>query len=270
MTCADTTTFTGSYRLITTLTDPRRHPARILIALYHERWEHESAYYALRHTMMNGRVLRSKDPAGVEQEMWATLTLYQLLRTVMVDAVETRPGTDPDRAGFTVALQTARDQLILAAPATGGLGRATEIGRCVLDALLPDRRPRVSTRKVKSTTVRYAERLNDGRPDHSTPITHLTTEVLPPPEHSQYPKTTTDERTLPRASPQRRSEKIIGFLRSEPDRAWTAKELSRRLGDITVQSIYRQLSRLADRGLIIKTSPGAYTLPTPLTPLEIP
>jgi Fe2+ or Zn2+ uptake regulation protein len=90
-----------------------------------------------------------------------------------------------------------------------------------------------------------------------------------PPEHSEYPDTTTDERTLPRTSPERRSEKIITFLRSEPDRAWSAKELSRRLGDITVQSIYRQLSRLADRGLIIKTGPAAYTIPTPLTPAEI-
>ncbi len=270
VTCADKTTFTGSYRLITTLTDPRRHPARTLVSLYHERWEHESAYYALRHTLMNSRVLRSKDPAGVEQEVWATLTLYQLLRTAMVDAVETRPDIDPDRAGFTVALQAARDQLILAAPATGGLGRATEIGRRVLDSLLPARRPRVSTRKVKSTTVRYAERLNDGRPDRSTPITRLTTEVLPPPERSEYPETTTDERTLPRASPQRRSEKIIAFLHSEADRTWSAKELSRLLGDITVQSIYRQLSRLADRGLIIKAGPAAYTLPTPLTAAEIP
>lgn len=29
--------------------------------------------------------------------MWALLTLYQALRTVMVEAVESLPGTDPDR-----------------------------------------------------------------------------------------------------------------------------------------------------------------------------
>ncbi|MFE6692250.1 hypothetical protein ACFVFQ_38150 [Streptomyces sp. NPDC057743] len=199
--------------------------------------------------MMNSRVLRSHEPAGVEQEMWATLTLYQLLRAVMVDAVETCPGTNPDRAGFTVALQ------------------ATKIGRRVLDALLPARHPRISTRKVKSTTVRYAERLNDGRPDRSTPVTGFTVEVQPPPEKGEFPDTTRDERTLPMASPERRSEKIIAFLRSEPERTWSAKERSRRLGDITVQSIYRQPSRLADRGLIIKTGRAAYT--TPLTAAEI-
>ncbi|MFI9569235.1 hypothetical protein [Streptomyces rishiriensis] len=88
---------TGSYRLVTTLTDAGRLPAAVLVGLYHQRWEHESAYYAFRHTLMNGRVLRSGDPAGVEQEMWALLTLYQALRTMMVEAAESLPGTDPDR-----------------------------------------------------------------------------------------------------------------------------------------------------------------------------
>ncbi|MET8413089.1 transposase [Streptomyces sp. NPDC005195] len=62
VTCADGTSFAGSYRLVTTLTDARRYPATALVGLYHQRWEHESAYYALRHTIMNGRNLRSGDP----------------------------------------------------------------------------------------------------------------------------------------------------------------------------------------------------------------
>ncbi|WP_328565006.1 hypothetical protein [Streptomyces coelicoflavus] len=64
---------------------------------------------------MNGRVLRSGDPAGVEQEMWALLTLYQALRTMMVEAAESLHDTDPDRCCFTIALQTARDQVVQAA-----------------------------------------------------------------------------------------------------------------------------------------------------------
>ncbi|GAA4930660.1 hypothetical protein HD597_004172 [Nonomuraea thailandensis] len=110
--CADGTTFTGTYRLVTTLTDARRYPAATLVRLYHQRWEHESAYYALRHTIMQGRILRSGDPAGLEQEMWSVLTLYQLLRSVMVDAAESRPGTDPDRCSFSIALHTARDLVL--------------------------------------------------------------------------------------------------------------------------------------------------------------
>ncbi len=104
-----------TYRLITTLTDHHRYPAPALVRLYHERWEIESAYYALRHTLLDGHVLRSGDRSGLEQETWALLTLYQLLRMAMTDAIETQPGTDPDRASFTSALEAAREQLTAAA-----------------------------------------------------------------------------------------------------------------------------------------------------------
>jgi hypothetical protein len=73
-----------------------------------------SAYLALRHTLLDGRVPRSGDRPGVEQELRALLTLYQLLRMAMATAVETRPGTNPDRASFTTALEAARDQLTAA------------------------------------------------------------------------------------------------------------------------------------------------------------
>jgi Transposase DDE domain len=114
MTGADGTRVADSYRLITTLTDHRLYPADALMRLYHERWEIESAYFALRHTLLDGRVLRSGDRPGIEQELWALLTLYQLLRMAMVTAVETRPGTNPDRASFTTALEAARQELTAA------------------------------------------------------------------------------------------------------------------------------------------------------------
>ena len=142
-------------RLITTLADYRRFPAGRLVRLYHERWEIESAYLALRHTLLQGRVLRSGDRPGLEQETWALLALYQLLRMAMTDATQSVPGTDPDRASFTTALQAATDQLIQARgviPAAPALPGA--IGRAVLDGLLPARRPRYSARKVKTAASR--------------------------------------------------------------------------------------------------------------------
>ncbi|MFD0449272.1 hypothetical protein ACFQ10_54080 [Streptomyces indonesiensis] len=146
VTCADGRSFTGSYRLVTTLTDARRYPATALVGLYHQRWEHESAYYALRHTIMNGRNLRSGDPAGIEQEMWSLLTLYQALRTVMVGAAGSLPGTGPDRCCFSITLHTARDQVI---QANGIIPVDTDrdtllgmIGRRILTGLLP---PRLAT-----------------------------------------------------------------------------------------------------------------------------
>lgn len=49
---ADGTRVGGRYRLATTLLDPDADPAETLIRLYTERWEIESAYFALRHTLM--------------------------------------------------------------------------------------------------------------------------------------------------------------------------------------------------------------------------
>ena len=74
MTGADGTRIADSYRLITTLADHRAYPAQTLIRLYHERREIESAYLAIRHTLLDGQVLRSGDQPGVEQELWALLT----------------------------------------------------------------------------------------------------------------------------------------------------------------------------------------------------
>ncbi|WP_407918495.1 IS4 family transposase, partial [Kitasatospora sp. NE20-6] len=196
VTLNDGTAFTGSYRLATTLTCANRYPATVLVTLYHQRWEHESAYYALRHTLGQGRPLRSGDPVGVEQEMWAQLTLYQALRTVMVQAAESRPGTDPDRCGFTIALQAARDLTVQAAGITTlpNAGTIGVIGRRVLAGLLPPRRPRVSTRKVRSPVSRYAERQDDGRPDSSRTVTRLDVAILEPadqqPRCPQPPETT--------------------------------------------------------------------------------
>jgi hypothetical protein len=109
VTCHDGTVYGDVYRLATTLPDHRAYPAGALIGLYHERWEHEITYLALRHTLLNGRVLRSGDPAGIQQETWALLAVYQALRTAVTDAVQTVPGTDPDRASWQAAVESAQN-----------------------------------------------------------------------------------------------------------------------------------------------------------------
>ena len=127
-------------------------------------------------------MLRSHDPAGLDQELWALLALYQALRRAMVTAIETVPGADPDRAGFTTARQAATQTLIQAdGVLTSHDGLAGRIGRAVLDGLLPPRRPRVSARKVKSPLSRW-NNTDPARPARSTPITNLTTTVTSPSE----------------------------------------------------------------------------------------
>jgi hypothetical protein len=150
----------GHYRLITTLTDPAAYPALDLVRLYHQRWEIETCYAELKSTILGGRVLRARTPAGIEQEMWALLTAYQVLRTAMTDATDARPGTDPDRAGFTIALYAARDQLVLAAGVIADtvIDLVGTIGRHILADLLPDRRMRTKARIVKRAISKYNAR----------------------------------------------------------------------------------------------------------------
>jgi hypothetical protein len=120
----------------------------------------ETAYLELKSTILGGRVLRARTPAGVHQEVYALLITHQILRTAMADAAITAPGLDPDRASFTIALNAARDQLIQAAgittPTTAGL--AGKIGQLILASPLPGRRLRTSTRTVKRAISKHNAR----------------------------------------------------------------------------------------------------------------
>lgn len=186
VTCHDGTSYGDAYRLATTLLDHRRHPAGALVSLYHERWEHEITYLALRHTLLKGRVLRSADPAGIEQEMWALLAVYQALRTAVTDAVQSVPGLDPDRASWQAAVQTARELVTTAANITGpAADLAGDIGRAVLANLHGPRRPRVCARKVKSPVSRWNTH-PPGKPRTAKKITSVTTDTDP--RHYKPPK----------------------------------------------------------------------------------
>jgi Insertion element 4 transposase N-terminal/Transposase DDE domain len=151
---------TGAYRLATTLLDPHRYPAAGLISLYHERWEIETAYLELKSSLLGGRVLRARTPAGIAQEIYALLTCYQILRIAITDAIEAAGTTDPDRGSFTIALSAARDLLTQAANVIAGtiIDLTGAIGRRVLDNLLPDRRLRVSPRIVKRAISKFQAR----------------------------------------------------------------------------------------------------------------
>jgi hypothetical protein len=173
---------TGTYRLATTLLDSRRHPAPELIRLYHERWEIESAFYELKKTMLGRRILRARTPAGLAQEIYALLSVYQVLRIAIADATDTAPGIDPDRASFSIALQTARDQVIQAANilADTTIDLVGTLGRAVLSGLLPARRQRSSPRAVKRPMSRYAYK--SLRIDRRTYKTTISIDILTPPD----------------------------------------------------------------------------------------
>lgn len=67
--------------LFTSLMDPARYKAEEVFALYHERWEIELAYGEMKTDMLRqAMTLRSQQPQGVKQELWATLLMYNLIR----------------------------------------------------------------------------------------------------------------------------------------------------------------------------------------------
>jgi hypothetical protein len=154
------TTSAGSrsqaYRLITTILDPDI-PAVQIVELYHERWEIETAFLEMKSTILGGRVLRARTPQGIEQEMYSLLIAYQALRIAIVDAGLAHPDLDPDRGSFTVALNAAREQLVLAAGvvADTGIDLVGKIGSSVLGHLMPTRRRRTNPRVVKRAISKF-------------------------------------------------------------------------------------------------------------------
>lgn len=171
---------TSDYRLITTVLDPGRAPAKQLVDLYHRRWEIETAYCELKSTILGGRVLRSRYPSGIEQEMWALLTVYQVLRTAMSDATLARADIGPGRTSFTVALRAAQDQVVLAA---GIMAQSTvdlvgRVGSAVLANLMPVRGARTRIRVVKRAISKYRAKGRDV--DRRTYPATLSTIILPP------------------------------------------------------------------------------------------
>lgn len=96
------------YRLVTSLLDARRYPARQLAALYSERWEAEAVFAELKTHQRGARVvLTSKTPDGVLQQIWAHLLVHHALRELMVRTAAGQ-GLDPDRVSFTETLRSAR------------------------------------------------------------------------------------------------------------------------------------------------------------------
>lgn len=96
------------YRLITTITDWQEIFAPDLAACYHERWEFENALDEIEtHQVGHSRVLRSKSPEMVRQEIWGILLAHYAIRSLMVEAAHDAD-IDPDRLSFTRSLRVIR------------------------------------------------------------------------------------------------------------------------------------------------------------------
>jgi len=101
------------YRLVTTILDHEKAPAHEMAALYHERWEIETALDELK-THLRGAdlVLRSKTPDLVRQEFFGLMMAHFAIRGIMHEAA-LKADRDPDRLSFLHAVRVIRRKLPL-------------------------------------------------------------------------------------------------------------------------------------------------------------
>jgi len=166
--------------LLTDLVDPSITKEE-LVALYHERWEVETSYDEIKThlaTVCHGALhthFRGRSPSMVEQELWAMLAVYNLLRATMRSAAE-RAGLPPREISFVSSLEVIQ----LYGPRAA---RAKEEGRPhLLELLLADiaacvidrpRRPRRAPRVKKHRAMRYGHKKPTDRSRPYVPLEGL-------------------------------------------------------------------------------------------------
>jgi hypothetical protein len=99
------------YRLITTILDPAQASARELAAIYHERWEIETALDELKTHLRGAQiVLRSKTPELVQQEFFGLLMAHFAIRGLMHEAAR-KVDEDPDRLSFLHSVRVVQRRM---------------------------------------------------------------------------------------------------------------------------------------------------------------
>jgi hypothetical protein len=150
------------HRLLTTLLDAERDPARALVVLYHERWEEEVSIDELKTHQRERPVLRSQTPGGVVQELYGLLLGHYILRVLMQEAAAVQ-GLDPQRMSFIGALKILRCRLPEAPASQRGCRRwYHNLVAEIAEEILPERRNRINPRVIKRKMSNWRKK----RPEH--------------------------------------------------------------------------------------------------------
>jgi len=108
------------FALVTDLLDVEAYPALDLAGAYPMRWGCETVIGHHKTDMGAGKaVLRSKDPEGVAQEMWALFAVYQAIHTLIGAALDAT-GIPPGKISFPHALAAVTDSVTAGFPPSPG------------------------------------------------------------------------------------------------------------------------------------------------------
>ena len=157
-----------TYRLVTTLLEPETAPAVELAALYHERWEIETAYDELKTHMLGPRPsLRSKTPELVRQEVEGLLLAYHAVRAFLAEAARDED-LDPDHLSFVHAVRVVRRRLQNPGPRRRArIARVRDLCREILEERAGSsrglRHPRGVKRKMSNYPIRRSGPLDRRR-----------------------------------------------------------------------------------------------------------
>jgi hypothetical protein len=127
--------------LVTTLTDTERYPATALAQLYEQRWQVEGHLRHLKQTL-GLDVLRCQTVPGVVKELLVFVTVYNLVRRIMMEAAA-RQRVPPQQISFADALRWLQQ----ARP-------GDDVPSLVVNPQRPDRiEPRVRKRRPKQYSI---------------------------------------------------------------------------------------------------------------------
>ncbi len=155
------------HRLVTTLLDANRYPARELVVLYHQRWEIEIGIDELKTHQLNRHLhLRSRTPCGILQEIYGLLLAYNAVRSFMHEAALS-VDIDPRQLSFIHAVRVLRETapLMRAAPTFRLPTLYAAMIKHIAQGRLPARENRINPRVVKKKMSKFGKK----RPQHYYP-----------------------------------------------------------------------------------------------------
>jgi Transposase DDE domain/Insertion element 4 transposase N-terminal len=146
------------YRLVTTLLNPRVAPVLTLIELYHERWEIELVFDEIKtHERAQRKVLRSKTPEGVRQELYGIFLAHYAVRVLLAQAA-IEAELDADRLSFSEGLFELTEMISFALPLEPEeaiVPLQARLRHKLAGHVLPARRLRINRREVKQVYSKY-------------------------------------------------------------------------------------------------------------------